>query len=1054
MTILGETVEALWARPRREQPIRSGEDYIESLRGRNLAVHYMGAPVGEPVDHPVIRPSINALARTYDLALEQPDLATAYSAISDRKVNRFLHVAMSAEDVVAQNRMQRTLGQQTGTCFQRCVGMDALNTLFSITFDCDAARHTGYHERFRSFLRYVQEENFVIGGAMTDPKGDRSKGPAKQADPDVFLHVVERREDGVVLRGAKAHQTGCVNSHWIVVMPTMRMREADRDYAIVAAIPVEHPGLRFVYGRQSSDSRALEGVDQGNAQFAGQEALIIIDDVFVPNEYVFLDGEVEYAAPLVDRFTGFHRRSYVCKTGLGDVIIGASAQLAEWNGVAGASHIGDKLVEMVHLNETIYGAGIAASYQSTPTAAGSFEPDPLLANVCKQNVTRFPYELGRLAQDIAGGIVATMPSELDFDDPDTGPLLRKYFATAPGIKVEDRMRLLRLVENMTMGRNAVGYLTESLHGAGSPQAQRITIARLADIEEKKSLACHLAGVSDDAKSPSRGRPWTKLYSAGCPADITQDYRTMLDLFNASVRRAPDNVAIKYFNGVLTMADLDARSDALAVALVDHGFAAGDRLGVYVQNNPAFVISLLAAWKAGGAALLINPMNKRRELAYVLADSGASALVCLDDLYESVAKELIATGETAVRTVITCSPLDEQSRNDERLFAGMQRLRPGGTLDLEEIFRQYAGRKSALAHPGPEDLAVLCYTSGTTGEPKGAMCTHAAMAFNSQTYRDWMGFTAEDSVLGVAPLFHITGLIGHMGVALLVGCPLVISHRFQSDVIMDSIREHRPTFTIGSITVFINLSGLDGTTKEDWSSFRIIYSGGASIPPAVTDQFREKTGIYIHNLYGLTETNSPSHTVPMTREAPVDPNSGALSVGVPVFNTVVRILDEEGHEVPVGQNGQLAISGPEVIHGYWNKPAATAESLPGGELLTGDIGFMDADGWFYIVDRKKDMINASGYKVWPHEIEDVIYGHPAVREAAVVGVPDAYRGETVKAYVSLKPGTAVTEQELIGFCKEQMAAYKYPRSIEFLDDLPKTASGKILRRELRDLNLKP
>ena len=498
MTTLDDTTQALWARPRREQPISSGEDYIASLRGRNLAVHYLGELVTEPVDHPVIRPSINAVARTYDLAIEQPELASAYSEISGRNVNRFLHIAMSAEEVVAQNRMQRTLGQQTGTCFQRCVGMDALNTLYSITFDCDAEKDTSYHERFRSFLRYVQEENFVIGGAMTDPKGDRSAGPADQADPDLFLHVVERRDDGVVLRGAKAHQTGCINSHWIIVMPTMRMRDADHDYAIVAAIPVDHPGLRYIYGRQSCDSRATEGVDQGNAQFAGQEALIVIDDVFVPNEYVFLDGEVEYAAPLVDRFTGFHRRSYVCKTGLGDVLIGASAQLAEWNGVAGASHIRDKLVEMVHLNETVYGAGIAASHQSTPTAAGSFQPDPLLANVCKHNVTRFPYELARLAQDIGGGLVATMPSELDFDDPETGPLLRKYFATVPGISVEDRMRLLRLVENMTIGRNAVGYLTESMHGAGSPQAQRITIAKLAGLDEKKALARHLAGVPDDA----------------------------------------------------------------------------------------------------------------------------------------------------------------------------------------------------------------------------------------------------------------------------------------------------------------------------------------------------------------------------------------------------------------------------------------------------------------------------------------------------------------------------------------------------------------------------
>jgi long-chain acyl-CoA synthetase len=547
------------------------------------------------------------------------------------------------------------------------------------------------------------------------------------------------------------------------------------------------------------------------------------------------------------------------------------------------------------------------------------------------------------------------------------------------------------------------------------------------------------------------RPWTKLYSEGLPTDITPDHPTMLDAFNASVTRAPDSVAIKYFDGVLTMADLDARSDSVAVALADSGFAAGDRLGVYVQNNPAFVIALLAAWKAGGAAVVINPMNKGRELKYLLADSGASALLCLDDLYESVAKEVIATGETAVRTVITCSPLDGQSRNDERLFAGVQRLRPEGTLDLEEIFSQNDGRKPAPVDPGPDDVAVLCYTSGTTGVPKGAMCTHGTIVFNSQTYRDWMGFSAEDSVLGVAPLFHITGLIGHMGVALLVACPLVINHRFEAGVVIDAIREHQPTFTVGSITVFINLSGLEAAAREDWSSFRMIYSGGAPIAPAVTDQFMDKTGLYIHNIYGLTETNSPSHAVPLGKKAPVDPNTGALSVGVPVFNTVVRILDEAGKEVPVGQIGEIATSGPQVVPGYWNKPEATAESLPGGELLTGDVGFMDPDGWFYLVDRKKDMINAAGYKVWPREVEDVLYGHPAVREAGVVGVPDEYRGETVKAYVTLKPGATVSEEELIKFCKQQMAAYKYPRSIQFVDDLPKTTTGKILRRELRDSN---
>lgn len=479
------------------KPIVSGSDYVESLRGRNLKVYFMGERVAEPVDHPVIRPSINAVAQTYDLAVENPELATAWSALSNRRVNRFLHVTESVEDVVAQNKMQRRLGQLTGTCFQRCVGMDAINSLYSVSHDIDVQQGTTYHARFKDFLIRRQEGNEVIGGAMTDPKGDRSKGPADQSDPDLFVHVVERRSDGVVIRGAKMHQTGCLNSHWIIVMPTMRLRPADRDYAITAAIPVDHPGLTFIYGRQSCDTRALEGgdIDQGNARFSGQEAMILIDDVFVPHELIFMNGETEYAATLVERFTSYHRRSYVCKTGLGDVIIGAAALIADYNGVEKASHVRDKLVEMAHLNETIYGAGIAASHESKQTEAGNFEPDDLLANVCKHNVTRFPYELARLAQDLAGGLVATLPSQKDFENPRTGPLLEKYLKGRDGVRVEDRARVLRLIENMTLGRNAVGYLTESMHGAGSPQAQRIQIARQMNLEEKKKLAKSLAGIT-------------------------------------------------------------------------------------------------------------------------------------------------------------------------------------------------------------------------------------------------------------------------------------------------------------------------------------------------------------------------------------------------------------------------------------------------------------------------------------------------------------------------------------------------------------------------------
>lgn len=482
--------------------ITTGAEYVDSLRNRGLEVYFLGERIAEPVDHPVIRPSVNAVARTYDLAVEQPDLASARSSLSGRRVNRFLHVTESAEDVVAQNRMQRRLGQDTGTCFQRCVGMDAINSLYSVTHEIDQSRggaaNTNYHERFKQFVIEMQMANYVVGGAMTDPKGDRSKGPADQADPDVFTRVVERRPDGVVIRGAKMHQTGCLNSHWIIVMPTMRLRPVDRDYAIVAAIPVDHPGLTYVYGRQSCDTRALEGgadIDLGNATYGGQEAMILIDDVFVPNERIFMDGETDFAAMLVERFTSYHRRSYVCKTGLGDVLIGAAALIADYNGVATVSHIKDKLVEMAHLNETIYGAGIAASHESTRTLAGNYQPDDLLANVCKHNVTRFPYEMARLAQDLAGGLVATLPGEKDLKSDHLGPRLRKYLRGREGVAVEDRARVLRLIENMTLGRNAVGYLTESMHGAGSPQAQRIQIQRQMNLEAKKDLAKRLAGIS-------------------------------------------------------------------------------------------------------------------------------------------------------------------------------------------------------------------------------------------------------------------------------------------------------------------------------------------------------------------------------------------------------------------------------------------------------------------------------------------------------------------------------------------------------------------------------
>ena len=351
--------------------IITGADYIESLKGRGLTIYLFGEQVAEPTDHPIIRPSINALAKTYDLAVDHPELASVVSPFTGERVSRFLHICLNAGDLVKQNKMQRKLGQLTGTCFQRCVGMDAFNALYSVTYEMDGELGTTYHSRMQDFLKTMHTYNLVVGGAMTDVKGDRSLAPHEQDDRDMFVHVSKRTSDGVYITGAKAHQTGCINSHYMLVMPTMRLGEKDSDYAVVGAVPVAAKGITYIYGRQSCDTRSEEGtIDVGNAQYGGQEAMVIFEDVFIPNEYVFMDGEYAYAAMLVERFTNYHRRSYVCKTGVGDVLIGAAAAIAEMNGLTKASHIKDKLIEMTHLNETIYGTGIAASYQGYQTESG------------------------------------------------------------------------------------------------------------------------------------------------------------------------------------------------------------------------------------------------------------------------------------------------------------------------------------------------------------------------------------------------------------------------------------------------------------------------------------------------------------------------------------------------------------------------------------------------------------------------------------------------------------------------------------------------------------
>ena len=478
--------------------MKTAQEYKDSLRDRNIRVYIKGE-LQDPktlIDHPFIKGHVASAAMTYALAnsREYEDLCSATSHLTGHKINRFTHIHQNVDDLLTKIRMLHTISQKTGTCYQRCVGFDAMNATYSVTYEVDQKYGTEYHEKFRKFLTYVQENDLMVAGAMTDVKGDRSLRPGQQKDPDLFVHVVEKREDGIVIRGAKAHMTGIVNSHEMLIMPTMGMKPEEAEYAICCALPVDAPGVTHIFGRQTNDDRKMGGdIDQGNAQFGivGGEALTILDNVFVPWERVFLCGETEFSGLLVERFACYHRSNYgACKGGVSDVVIGAAALLADYSGYGKASHIKDKLNEMIHMEETLYACSLACSCQGTCTQSGAYFVDPLLANVGKHNVTKLIYDIDRLAQDIAGGIIATMPSQEDLESSEIGCYVKKYLKGVDSVSTEDRMRVARLVENMTGGT----ALVESMHGAGSPQAQKVMYSKLSGLEEKKKFAARIAGV--------------------------------------------------------------------------------------------------------------------------------------------------------------------------------------------------------------------------------------------------------------------------------------------------------------------------------------------------------------------------------------------------------------------------------------------------------------------------------------------------------------------------------------------------------------------------------
>lgn len=563
------------------------------------------------------------------------------------------------------------------------------------------------------------------------------------------------------------------------------------------------------------------------------------------------------------------------------------------------------------------------------------------------------------------------------------------------------------------------------------------------------------------------QPWLDRYDEGVPPTLAPSGDSVVAAFRRAVQNSPEHIAIRYFDAQMTVGELDQASNALACALEEGGFSKGDRLAVFLQNIPQFVIASLAAWKLNGVVVTVNPMYQSRELHEILSDSKPRILICHAD--EKLAMVRTTAALAGVQRLLTCDARAYQSRNDARVLgkpagdlqdlhdlqAGLSETASGQNIPtvehFEELVAQYAGRVPRhIATPAGTDTATLIYTSGTTGPAKGVASTHANMAQSVEVYKHWVPLTAADVILAIAPLVHVTGMLAYLAPALWLPATLVLTYRFEPTVFRDAVIESGATFTIGPTTVFVGLLNSAEVAGSDLRSLSKVYSGGSPMPAAVVDRFQEKFGFRILGIYGMTEATGPTHMTPREQRAPVDTATGTLAVGVPVSDTHVQVLDDAQRPVPAGEFGEFAIAGPQLGAGYLNKPGETAAAFSTHGFLTGDIGFMDAQGWFYIVDRKKDQINASGFKVWPREVEDVLYEHPAVVECAVVGLPDSYRGEDVGAFIVLRAGAHASREEIRDFCSERLARYKVPGIVRFVATLPRTASGKILRRELPGL----
>lgn len=529
------------------------------------------------------------------------------------------------------------------------------------------------------------------------------------------------------------------------------------------------------------------------------------------------------------------------------------------------------------------------------------------------------------------------------------------------------------------------------------------------------------------------RVWVKNYPAGVRPTLEYPDISLGQMLDQTVAKAPDHVAMIFAGREITYGQFGVLANRFANALAKLGVKKGDRIAIMGPNCPQWEIAFFGTLKLGGIVVQTSPMYTERELSFQLKDAGATGIVVLDALYPRVKA---VREETGLKVVVTFS------------FQG-QKFEDEGVYDFDTLIAQAEATPPQVEINPAEDIAVLQYTGGTTGVSKGVMLTHRNLVVNCYQIIEW-SVNAEfgkERVLTALPIFHVYGMSNCVNYAVAVASTQIIVPRFEVDEILEAIKKYKPTSFPGAPAMYIAINNHPRAAEyaEALAEIKYCISGSAPLPVEVAEQFKKVTNgrVDIVEGYGLSEAS------PVTHCNPVDRPSRPGSIGVPMPDTDCVIMDlETGTKpLPPGEIGELCIRGPQVMKGYWNKPEETAIALRDGWLYTGDIAKMDEDGYFYIVDRKKDMILASGFNVYPREIEEVLYEHPKVKEAAVAGIPDPKRGETVKAYIVLQPGAEATEEEIIAYCRTKLAAYKVPRYVEFRDSLPRTAVGKLLRRLL-------